>query len=111
MKAGRELSADNLVDSLFLANPHPALPSVLRSSAKPQALAPVGVVETTSVASALLAADAGCKAAPVDLAAVRLAVGMAGKSYVIYSGELANVEASVAAGAKSPRRMTNWSRR
>ena len=90
---------DGLVDSLFLANPHPALPTVLRTSVKPEAFSPVGVIETTAIASALLAADAGCKAAPVELILVRLAVGMAGKSFVVFSGVLPDVEASVSAGA------------
>jgi microcompartment protein CcmL/EutN len=101
MAAGRAVAGDNLVDSLFLANPHPSLPTGLRSTVKPEAFSPVGVIETTAVASALLAADAGCKAAPVELIAVRLAVGMAGKSFVIFSGQLPDVEAAVAAGAKT----------
>ena len=90
---------DGLVDSLILPNPHPALPTVLRSSAKAEAFSPVGVIETTAIASALLAADAGCKAAPVELILVRLAVGMGGKSFVIFSGALPDVEAAIAAGA------------
>lgn len=99
LKAGLAAAGDNLVDSLFLANPHPALPASLRQSAKAQVFSPVGVIETTAAASALLAADAGCKAAPVDLVVVKLSIGMAGKSFVIFSGALSDVEASVAAGA------------
>jgi microcompartment protein CcmL/EutN len=96
---GREVAGDTLVDSLFLANPHPSLPTGLRQSTKAASLAPVGVVETTAVASAILAADAGLKCAPVELILIRLAVGMAGKSFVVLSGDLPDVEASVAAAA------------
>lgn len=96
---GREVAGETLVDSLRLANPHPSLPETLRHSIKPAALSPVGVVETTAVASAILAADAGMKAAPVELIVVRLAVGMAGKSFVVFSGALPDVEASVEAAA------------
>ena len=96
---GLAVAGETLVDSLILANPHRSLPGALRHSAKPDVFAPVGVVETTAVASALLAADAGCKAAPVDLIVVRLSIGMAGKSFVVFSGELPDVEASVEAGA------------
>jgi len=99
MAAGREVAGDNLVDSLFLANPHPSLPTAMRASSKPAVFSPIGVVETTAVASALLAADAGCKAAPVELVLVRLAVGMAGKSFVVFSGILPDIEASIAAAA------------
>jgi microcompartment protein CcmL/EutN len=96
---GRAVAGDTLVDSLFLANPHPALPRTLRQSVKAERLSPVGVVETTAVASAILAADAGLKCAPVELLVIRLAVGMAGKSFVVFSGAHADVEASVGAAA------------
>ena len=99
LATGREVTGETLVDSLFLANPHPSLPTGLRQATKPESLSPVGVVETTAVASAILAADAGLKAAPVELIVIRLAVGMAGKSFVIFSGGLADVEASVGAAA------------
>ncbi len=98
-ETGCAIAGEDLVDSLNLANPHPSLPTVLKLSSKPEVLAPIGVVETTAVASALLAADAGCKAAPVDLIVVRLAIAMAGKSFVVFAGELPDIEASVAAGA------------
>lgn len=98
-EAGMDVAGDTLVDTLLLANPHPSLPTALRLSNAPEVLAPIGVVETNAVASALLAADAGCKAAPVDLIVVRLAIAMAGKSFVVFSGELPDIEASVEAGA------------
>ncbi len=98
-ETGLAVAADTIVDTLLLANPHQALPTALRLSSKPPRLEPVGVVETTAIASALLAADAGCKAAPVDLIVVRLAVGMAGKSFCIFSGTLPDVQAAVDAAA------------
>jgi len=98
-EAGTQTAGDTLVDTLILANPHPSLPTALRLSEAGEVFAPVGVVETAAVASALLAADAGCKAARVDLIVVRLAIGMAGKSFVVFSGELPDIEASVSAGA------------
>lgn len=96
---GCAIAGEDLVDSLILPNPHRSLPTALRLASKPQVFAPIGVVETNAVASALLAADAGCKAAPVELIVVRLAIAMAGKSFVVFSGELPDVEASVEAGA------------
>ncbi|MCD6405699.1 MAG: BMC domain-containing protein [Planctomycetes bacterium] len=99
IETGRGVAGELIVDSLFLARPHEALPSVLNERSKPQVFAPVGLIETRAVASALLAADAACKAAPVDLAVVRLAVGMAGKSFVVFCGALPDVQAAVEAGA------------
>jgi microcompartment protein CcmL/EutN len=58
----------------------------------------LGVVETTTVAAAIHAADAGIKGAEVRLAEVRLADGLGGKGIVLFSGLVADVEAAVEIG-------------
>jgi microcompartment protein CcmL/EutN len=57
------------------------------------------LVETHSVGSALLAADAALKAAEVRLVKLELARGIGGKGYFAVSGSLDMVEAAVLAGA------------
>ena len=56
-------------------------------------------METFSAASAILAADAAVKAAAVDLAEVRLAMGLGGKAFFVVTGDVGPVEMSVAAAA------------
>lgn len=60
----------------------------------------LGVIETFTAASAILAADAAVKAAMIELIEVRVARGMAGKCFVTLTGEVADVQAAVDAGAK-----------
>ena len=60
----------------------------------------LGIVETFTAASAILAADAAVKAANVSLIEVRVARGMAGKCFVAMTGEVADVKAATDAGAK-----------
>jgi len=60
----------------------------------------LGIVETFTAASAILAADAAVKSANVSLIEVRVARGMAGKCFVTMTGEVADVKAAVDAGAK-----------
>lgn len=60
----------------------------------------LGIVETFTAASAILAADAAVKASNVSLIEVRVARGMAGKCFVTMTGEVADVKAGVDAGAK-----------
>ena len=55
----------------------------------------LGVVETTSVASAIRAADAGRKGAEVTLVQLRLADGLGGKGLAFFSGLVHDVEAAV----------------
>ncbi len=57
----------------------------------------LGIVETATVATILDAADAGVKAANVELAGIRLADGLGGKGYCLFSGVVAEVEAAVEA--------------
>jgi microcompartment protein CcmL/EutN len=57
----------------------------------------VGLVETTTVAATILAADAAAKAARVRLIEMQLARGIGGKAYFALTGALDEVEAAVEA--------------
>jgi microcompartment protein CcmL/EutN len=95
---GVRAAGDTLVDKLFLPGAHAALLETLSDISKLPAVDALGIVETFTVASTLLSADAACKAAGVRLLEVRLATGMGGKSYYVVTGELHDVEAAVDAG-------------
>ena len=97
--AGKETGQSALRDALFLPNVHPAVVRALggqRQAAQEDAL---GIIETTSVASAILAADAGVKGAEVALLQLRLADGLGGKGLLYFHGLLADVETAVALSA------------
>lgn len=51
----------------------------------------VGVIETFSLASAILAADYAVKSAAIDLIEVRLGRGLGGKAFVIVTGSVSDV--------------------
>ena len=53
-----------------------------------------------TVASVIEAADAGVKAASVSLPAVRLADGLGGKGYAVFTGPVAEVEAALQAAVE-----------
>ena len=55
----------------------------------------IGILETFTAASAVVAADTAAKTALVDLIEVRLAKGMCGKSYVILTGSVSSVTAAI----------------
>lgn len=85
------------LDRVLLADVHPAVVEALtqRSERAGEAL---GVIETRTVASLLQVADAGVKGAEVRLATLRLADGLGGKGYLLFSGLLHEVEAAMQAG-------------
>lgn len=61
----------------------------------------VGVIETGSAVAIVEAAEAACKATPVRLATLHLALRIGGKGYVTFVGDVADVEVSVAAAAQA----------
>jgi microcompartment protein CcmL/EutN len=61
----------------------------------------LGIIETSTVASAVLAADAALKTAAVDLLELRIANGLGGKSFFTLTGEVSDVRSAVMAGASS----------
>ncbi|MCA9917004.1 MAG: BMC domain-containing protein [Anaerolineales bacterium] len=97
--AGKAVSQSALRDTLFLPNVHPNVVRALggqRQAAQEDAL---GIIETTTVASAILAADAGVKGAEVSLLQLRLADGLGGKGLVYFQGLVADVETAVSISA------------
>jgi microcompartment protein CcmL/EutN len=100
-RAGLEVAGDATLDRLYLPQAHEQLPGALRGEARAGDVASVGalgIVETTTVAATILAADAATKAAAVRLIEMQLARGIGGKAYFIVTGALAAVEASIEAG-------------
>lgn len=58
------------------------------------------MIETTTVASTILAADLALKTATVDLVDIRIANGLGGKSFFTLTGEVSDVRSAAAAGAR-----------
>lgn len=97
VNAGLEAGADTVVDHLVIPSIAPQVITGLCGVVDAVRGAAVGVVETFSAASTILAADAAVKAAAVDLAEVRLAMGLGGKAYFVVTGDVGPVEMSVRA--------------
>lgn len=98
--AGKAAADAQLLDLLILAQAHPALGPAIRSGAKGRPAGSVGIVETQTVASALLCADRALKAAAVRLIQVGFARGIGGKGYFVLTGSLDDVEAALEAALR-----------
>ena len=99
LATGREMGGGHVSDWVFLPDIHTEVMSAITKGAGAASLdgEALGIVETTTVAAVLDAADAGVKAADVRVSSVRLADGLGGKGYVLFSGVIAEVEAAVEA--------------
>ena len=98
LAAGREVGGSAVLDFVFLPHVHPEVVAAIGGGRAPEATDALGIVETATVAAAILCADAGVKGALVRLVELRLADGLGGKGVALFSGEVADVEAAVRLG-------------
>lgn len=99
--AAETAAPDMLIDKFVLGNPHESVPSAISGTNDIKNRGAIGVIETFTAASAVVAADNAAKTAIVDLIEVRLAKGMCGKSYVILTGSVSAVSAAVERAAQA----------
>jgi microcompartment protein CcmL/EutN len=103
LRHGAEVAAADLVDQLIIPQVHEqVVPMLKRNGGHVKGeLDAIGVVETNTVASAIVAADLALKTATVDLLELRIANGLGGKSFFTLTGEVSDVRSAVAAGART----------
>jgi microcompartment protein CcmL/EutN len=92
-----------VVDTLFLPNPDKGIFPALTGISNIEEIDSLGVIETFSVASTVIAADFAAKAAKVRLIEIRLAKGLGGRAFVTLTGDVSEVEAAVEAGSAPAR--------
>ncbi len=103
LKAGLQAGGDLVVNDLFLPNVHRDVVPAITGSTTIEDFGAIGVVETFSIASCVVAADKAAKMSPAKLVEIRLAQGLGGKAYFVITGELADVEASLATATEHVR--------
>lgn len=103
MAAADDRGTEAVVDRLLLPNVHPSIFPAIVGAVEMQEVESLGVVETISVASNIVAADASAKAADVTLTEMRLANGLGGKSFYLMAGDLPNMEAAIEAALEMVR--------
>ncbi|MFV0449474.1 MAG: BMC domain-containing protein [Vibrio sp.] len=87
-----------VVDSFVIPHVHSAVGTALQGVSTCEEMNSIGVIEVYTCVGCIIAADAAVKSADVQVLEIRFAAGLAGKAYVILSGDLASVEAAVQTG-------------
>lgn len=98
VETGCKIGGEMMIDSFVLASVHPDVIPALSGTGLGVDINALGVIETCTSASCILAADAAAKAAAVNLLEIRFAAGLAGKAFVVMTGDVSSVQASVDAG-------------
>lgn len=94
---GEPVAGNYLVDSIVIPNVHDQVIAALTACSEIKEAAALGIIETYSLASAVICADAAVKAADIDLMEIRLGRGLGGKSFITLTGDVAAAKAAVAA--------------
>lgn len=97
--AGLASAQGSVVDHFVIPNISPSVIPAMTCTVEKARGAALGVIETFTAASSIVAADVAVKAADVDLVEVRIALGLGGKAFSLMSGDVASVEQAVEAGA------------
>ena len=100
IKAGIEIGGEYVVDEFIIPNVHPSIYPAITSTVPINQVAALGILESFTIASMIIAADAALKTASVDAIELRLGTGIGGKSYFIMTGDVASVEEAVQVGAQ-----------
>ncbi len=97
IEVGARKSGRSLVKDIVIPNIHKQVFEALSCTTEIAPMGAVGIIETYSLASAVLLSDAAVKAAHVELLEIRLGRGLGGKAFTILTGDVSNVQAAIEA--------------
>ena len=95
IEASRTQCGSKLVDSFILGNPHESIFPAIYGATMVENPKALGILETFSAASIIVAADTAAKTSQVELIELRIARGMSGKSFMLLTGDVAAVSAAI----------------
>jgi len=95
IQVGAKTAGKSLVNDIVIANLHEQVFMALSATTDLVAKGAVGVIETYSLATAVLVSDAAVKAANVELLEIRLGRGLGGKAFTVLTGDVSSVRAAV----------------
>ena len=98
VKRGLETAGEFFVDSIVIPNVHAGVFPAVVSATIPEEIQALGILESYSLATMVIATDAVLKAAQLEPIEVRLGTGLGGKSYFTFTGDVAAVKAGIEVG-------------
>lgn len=98
VKIGERMAEEFFVDSLMIPNVDAGVFPAITGATMPQRIQAVGIIESFSLATMIVCADAVLKTAEVEAIELRLGNGLGGKSYFTFTGDVAAVKAGNDAG-------------
>lgn len=98
VQIGERMAEEFFVDSLLIPNVDAGVFPAITGATMPERVQAVGIIESFSLATMIVCADAVLKAAEVEAIDLRLGNGLGGKAYFTFTGDVAAVKAGNDAG-------------
>lgn len=98
VRIGERMAEEFFVDSIIIPNVDAGVFPAISGATMPERVQAVGIMESFSMATMIVCADAILKAAELEPIELRLGNGLGGKSYFTYTGDVAAVQAGTDAG-------------
>ncbi|SKA75968.1 Carboxysome shell and ethanolamine utilization microcompartment protein CcmL/EutN [Caloramator quimbayensis] len=98
VSVGERLAEEFLVDSIIIPNVTPDIFRAITGTTMPDKIKALGIMESFSLSTMIIAADAILKAADLQPLELRLGSGLGGKSFFTFTGDVAAVKAGIEAG-------------
>lgn len=102
VEAGVQNAGINLVDSIIIPNIDERVLVAITATGEIENPGALGLLETFSLAAAVIAADCAVKTARIELVEVRLGRGLGGKAFVILTGDVSAVQSAISAATSLP---------
>lgn len=97
MATGRAVAESYLVTEHTINNAHESIPSAVLGTTEVEKIGALGIIETISALTAVRAGDIAAKASNIKLMEIRIARGLGGKGYILFTGDIAAVRSAVKA--------------
>lgn len=95
---GERMAEEYLVDSIVIPNVSPLVFPAITGATMPDRIQALGIMESFSLATMVIAADAILKAAELQPLELRLGTGLGGKSFFTFTGDVAAVQTGIESG-------------
>lgn len=95
---GLKIGGEHNVDDVILPDIHPAVLDAILGEKIANKHESLGIIETSTVAANIKAADAAVKGAMVDILEIRLADGLGGHGITFFGGTVEDVQAAIEIG-------------
>lgn len=112
VSAGIAVAETFLVGHHIINNVHDSLPAAISGTVEVGKVSAIGIMETISALTSVIAGDIAAKASNIQLMEIRIARGLGGKGFLIFTGEISAVKAAVNSclnGLKESGEITSYS--